>query len=187
MGDDVGTLGRAVGILEKELAKNPAAVAQLDVTNTAAMVQALGAVVDAAGFQSSDKNRLVALVQNQNDDDDEELGGPAAAVCESKAGGIVDILADMKDKAEGDLRKAENNISRETFQQNKILRVIEEDLVKKCLEMFAETAEKKDRCNLTAVEEGSCACWLERTVCVTKVELPVVMLSLPRADPERET
>merc|ERR1712070_367429 len=48
------------------------------------------------------------------------------------------------------------NISRETLQQNKILRVIKKNLVKKCLEMCAEIAEKKDDYKKFYEQFGKC-------------------------------
>merc|ERR1719230_991256 len=82
--------------------------------NFANVMQSLGAVVNAAGFSSSDRKHLLALVQSQqqqeSDDEDLELNAPAAAVYESHSGSIVDVLEDMKEKAEeelSELRKEE--------------------------------------------------------------------------------
>jgi len=56
----------------------------------------------------------VGLVQSRQaaDDDDDEPGAPAAAAYKSKSGGILDVLEDLKEKAEEQLsalRKAETN------------------------------------------------------------------------------
>jgi len=112
--DTVDTLERTVSILEREMAKAPGSFAQLDVSNTKMLANALGAVVEAAGFSGSSKTKLMTLIQSKDDDEDSDLtlGAPAAATYENKSGGIVDVLEDMKDKADSELdelRKAEGN------------------------------------------------------------------------------
>jgi len=113
--DAIDTLDRAVMVLEKEMKKNPAALAQVNAaTNVNKMIKSLGAVIDAAAFPVTDQKKLAALVQARQgaDSDDDELGAPAAAVYKSHSSGIFDVLEDMKEKAEGqlsDLRKAESS------------------------------------------------------------------------------
>merc|ERR1719454_2323246 len=123
--DTVDTIDRAISILEREMAKNPALM-QVDTSNFKALLQSLSTVIDAAALSSSDKKTLVALVQSQSQsrsqdteeqkaDAEEALlgaGAPDPAAYKTHSTSIVDVLEDLKDKAEAelsDLRKAETN------------------------------------------------------------------------------
>jgi septal ring factor EnvC (AmiA/AmiB activator) len=111
LADVVETVAKAITKLAA--AAGSAAFAQVaNGANLASTIQSLNAIIDAASFSNTDKQKLVALVQShqESEEDDSELGAPAAANYEKKSGDIVSILEDMKDKAEtqlSDLRKAE--------------------------------------------------------------------------------
>merc|ERR1711959_342285 len=88
---------------------------KVDLSNMPKFLQALNTIIDATSMETQNKQQLLALVQNEasSDDDDEELGAPAPDAYKSKSGGIVDVLNDMKEKAEkelSELRKAEANL-----------------------------------------------------------------------------
>merc|ERR1719201_2446391 len=97
--DVIGTLERAIGILEKELAKGGASMMQLQSANSVA--QALAVMVEATSLSSADATKLTALLQNSQDaaDRSDELGAPAAAVYKGQSGGIVDTMQDLHEKA----------------------------------------------------------------------------------------
>merc|ERR1719171_683812 len=112
--DSIDTLDRAIRIISAEMQKNPAALAQVDTTRMDNIVQSIGAVVEASAFSTSDRQKLLALAQSQQqtDADENELGAPAAATYKTHSTSIVDVLEDLKEKAEAelsDLRKAEAN------------------------------------------------------------------------------
>merc|ERR1719321_893529 len=110
----VDMLERAAGIIEREMKGSALMQTQVDTSNLNGFVQALSTIIDATSMQTQDKQTLLALVQHQQgtEDDDAEFGAPDPAAYKSKSGGIVDVLNDMKEKAEGELselRKAETN------------------------------------------------------------------------------
>merc|ERR1719400_1591764 len=128
-------LERAISILEKESAKNPASFAQVYNSKVQNILQSLSLVADAAAFSVNDRQRLLALAQT--DEGDEEFGAPVAAAYKSQSGGIIEVLEDMKEKAESqlaELRKAE-----ETAKHNY-------DMLKQSLEaqIAADTKDMKE-------------------------------------------
>jgi chromosome segregation ATPase len=106
--DVIDTLGRAIGILEREMKKGGASMMQLKSASNIA--QALSVMVSASMFSSADAKTLTALVQSnaQSDDDAEETGAPAAAVYEGHSGGILDTLGGLLEKAQTQLDDARN-------------------------------------------------------------------------------
>jgi len=154
--DVIDTLERAISIISKEMAKNPAALAQIDTSSTARLVQTLGAVIDAAGFAGVDKEKLVALVQSQSSDD-QEPGAPEATVYKTHSSGILDVLEDMKEKAEGslsDLRKEETN-SKHNFEMLK--QSLEDQMTADGKDMEDEKVAKAEAAESKAISEGDLA------------------------------
>merc|ERR1719498_1489259 len=112
--ETVDALERAIGILEREMAKTGGA-AFLQLKNSDSIVTALKVLVQSASISSADGSRLTAFLQSQQQsaDDDAEFGAPAPDAYKSKSGGIVDVLNDLLADAEGqlsDLRKKESTL-----------------------------------------------------------------------------
>jgi hypothetical protein len=103
--DVVDTLKRAIRVLSRG---GGAALVQMK--NAGNVVDALAAMVQASMFSSADASKLTALVQStqQTDDDSEDQGAPAAAVYESKSGGIIDTIEGLLEKAQTELADARN-------------------------------------------------------------------------------
>jgi len=98
----VGTLQRAIGILEREMKKGGASMLQLKGAEN--LAQALNTLVQASMLSTADAGQLTAFVQSSSDDED--VGAPAGSVYESHSGNIVDTLTDLLEKAEGQLDAA---------------------------------------------------------------------------------
>merc|ERR1719296_658578 len=159
LAESIDTLGRAIGILSREMAKNPASFAQIDSKNMGAAIQAISAILDAASFPSKDQAKLSAFLQAQQADesDDMDADAPAGAVYKSHSGGILDVLEDLKEKAEAelsDLRKAEVN-TRHNFEMLK--QSLEDQAAADTKDMDDEKANKGAAEEAKATAEGDLA------------------------------
>merc|ERR1719473_1927949 len=76
--DTVDALERAIGILEREMAKTGGA-SFVQLRNANNVVSALQVLVDASKISSDDAHKLTAFVQSQQDSADSEFGAPDPA------------------------------------------------------------------------------------------------------------
>lgn len=127
--ETIGTIERAIGILEKDAKKGASLVQARGAQNLA---QALSAMVEAEALHGADAQRLAALAQSAqstSDDDadadtaeDSEATAPQAAAYKGRHGGVIDTLEGLLEKAQeqlDELRKTEvqNKGNYEIFQQ----------------------------------------------------------------------
>merc|ERR1719277_1354045 len=143
----IDMVGRAIGILEKEMQAGSSMLQ----AGASSLTGALAVMVQASLISQADSTRLTALVQDSqkasDTSDDEALGAPAADVYESHSGNIVDTLQDLMEQAEvqlADARKKETASVHE-FQ---LLQQSSEDAIK------VETGELNDAKQAISASKG---------------------------------
>merc|ERR1719263_2509004 len=109
--DVIGTLERAIGILEKEMSKSGAA-SMMQLKSASSVAQALSVMVEATSLSSADASKLTALLQNSQESEEDSMGAPAAAVYKGKSGGIIETMQDLFEKAEAQLEEARQTESK---------------------------------------------------------------------------
>jgi len=141
----ISMLERATAVLAKEMG----GASMLQLQSAISVTDALRIMVQASALSSADGSALTALVQTEQESSDSEAGSPAAAVYESKSGGIVATLEGLTEKASGQLDKArkEETTSAQNYQMLKQsltdeIKFAEKDM-DKAKKGLAESQEKK--------------------------------------------
>jgi chromosome segregation ATPase len=156
--DVVDTLGRAIAIVEKEMSKNPAALAQVDTSSLDNLLKSLGTVVEAASLLAADRKTLAALVQQRSasadDDSEDDTGAPAAAVYKSSSSGVVDVLEDLKEKAEEQLSTLQKTESSALHNYQMAKQALEDQMGADTKTMEAQKVAKAEAAETKATSEG---------------------------------
>jgi len=156
--ETVDTLDRAINILEKKLKGSALMQAKVNTKDIQMLVKTLSSVVDAAALSLHDKKKLVALAQAQtssgSDDEDEDMGAPAAEVYKSHSEGIIDVLEDLREKAESELSEArkEETSARHNYQM--LEQSLSDQIAADEKEMSEAKATKNSASEVKATAEG---------------------------------
>lgn len=105
----IKAINSAKAILEREMAKNPAALAQIDMHSFQAMLATFGTMMDAVSVPSDDVQKLMSLIQNSKQSRETEKDSvgdmlssappPGEKVYTTSSGDIFKLLVDMEEKA----------------------------------------------------------------------------------------
>jgi len=150
-------VSRAISIISTEMAKNPAALAQIDKTSITTLLQSIGDVVDAAGVSSSDRQKLLAFAQSGQSSEESELGAPAGATYASQSSDIVNVLESLNDKAQDELAAARKVESDSKHNFNMMRQSLQDQMAADTKDMNAQKKAKEDAEDEKAKTEGDLA------------------------------
>lgn len=160
--ETIDTLDRALKILARQAEKGSASLMQVDRESVQNVLQSLAAVVSAASFSNADRQKLLALMQDASSDaGGAELDAPAAAVYEGHSEGVVDLLEDLKDKAESQLDELRKTEATAQHQYNLLKQSLESEGGERAKEMDNEKSEKAASEQAKASAEGDLAVAVE--------------------------
>jgi uncharacterized coiled-coil DUF342 family protein len=156
-------LGRAITIIEREMKGSALIQTQVSLQNLNGWIQALQTLLDATSISTSDKKGLIAFVQNQQgqqsdeEDDMAEVGAPAPDAYKSKSGGIVEVLTDMKEKADTELSELRKKEKTDAHNFDLLKLSITDALTANNKELDEEKAMKAEAEETLAAAEGELA------------------------------
>jgi len=133
--DTVDILERAIGILEREMAKAPGA-ALVQIQSAGSLLDALSVLLKATSITAGDASRLTALVQSKaketslaEDAAEEGVGAPDPAAYKNQGGGIIEVLTDLLDDAQAQLAETRKKETESQHNYN-VLQLELEDAIK---------------------------------------------------------
>lgn len=159
----IDMLGKAIDILTKEMAKTGSAALLQTSAATQQLenvVMGLGAVIEGASLGASeDLNKLTAMLQvrQEAEDANDELAEPEKKAYEGQSGGITEVLADLRDKAEGQLRETRNSETKAVQNFELMSQALKEETALYQKEFDSETQAKAAGQKAKATAEGNLA------------------------------
>jgi len=169
LSDAMEMLERAVRILEKQMRKGSASFLQGQASEEYIqnVLMGLKTVIEAAGLPVKSRKTLQAFLQTQErsadsegegeGDDDAELGAPKEAAYTSKSGGLVDMMEDMHDQAQKQLRLIRDGERKAQHNYELLKQALEDEAEASGKAMNEEKATKAKRSEDKAAAEGDLA------------------------------
>jgi len=167
-------LGRATAILEKEMVGGGGSAlvqASVDTSDLESVLAGVASVIDSLGVPSEEKQKLVTLLESRQEEAPEAVrgeGGPEAY--ESHSASIVELMEDMKEKAESQLEKSRKAEATAAHNYELLKLSLDHANVQSNKELEEEKAAKADAAETKAVAEGDLS--------VTKQQLASAVASL---------